>query len=86
MREAYFFAAGLAFGDLVAGFALADLAGLAVFLAAVFGAAFFVAMSLAPLGKDVGHQFGKLVVTLWYPSQRDNSKSRHSIERAMIRP
>ena len=35
-EEAYFLAAALAFGDLVAGFALADLAGLAVFLAVVF--------------------------------------------------
>lgn len=75
--EAYFFAAGLA---LAAGFALADLAGLAalvVFLAVVFGAAFFVAISLAPLRKNFGYRFGKHVVSLWYPMQRDNSNSRH---------
>ena len=38
--------AALAF--LAAGLALADLAGLAAFLAVDFGAAFFVAISLAP--------------------------------------
>ena len=45
-REAYFLA--LAFGDFV---------GLAAFLAVFLaGAAFFVAISLAPLGKDIGYQ------------------------------
>ena len=78
-EEAYFFAAPLAFGDLVAGLALADLAGLAAFLAGVFaGAAFFVAISLAPLGKDCEYRFGKLAVSLWYPGKRNNSKPRHS--------
>lgn len=76
-EEVYFFAEDLAFADL-AGFALADLAGLA-FLAVDLGAAFFVAISLAPLGKDFGCRFGKQVVSLWHPVEKDNSRSRHSI-------
>ena len=50
-EEAYFFAATLALVDFFAGLAFADLAGLAAFLA---GAAFFVAISITPFGKDVG--------------------------------
>ena len=69
-QENYFLA--LAFGDLVAGLA----AFLVVFLA---GAAFFVAISLAPLGKDFGCQFRNNVVSLWHPEERNNSNSRHSM-------
>ena len=80
LRSSNYFEAFLA--GLAAGLALADLAGLAAglaaFLAVVFGAAFFVAISLAPLEKNFGYQFGIHVASLWYPRERNNSKSRHS--------
>ena len=80
-REAYFFAV-LA---LAAGFALADLAGFAalvVFLAVVLaGAAFFVAISLAPLEKNIGYRFGKHVVSLWYPRQRA-TRNRDTLQKS----
>lgn len=77
-------AAGLAFGDLVAGLAFGDLAGLAAFVvvlaAALAGAAFFVAIILGSFGEELRAPVRILVVSLWYPGKKDNSKSRHSTE------
>ena len=74
-QECYFLAA-LALGDLV---------GLAAFLAVFLaGAAFFVAISLAPLGKDVGHQCWSHIESLWYPGKRNNSNTRHSLRERLF--
>jgi hypothetical protein len=58
------------------------LAAFVVVLAAVLaGAAFFVAIILGSFrGRTSGTGFGKLAVSLWYPIEKDNSKSRHSMK------
>ena len=86
--KAYFLTAALAFGDLVAGLAFADLAGLAAFVvvlaAALAGAAFFVAIILGSFRGSTLGTGSENLLSLFGTQVRKTTRNRDTLRESDI--